>query len=207
MGFTENWVFIFQKLEKITWPGGEWGAPPPPTPFHPTNHSSNIQQRPYSLAIKYTVGNFVNKKSFFCQILKVKLDTVQHFWPLMDSATVTGHDHPNVLQPQSNELTRGPPELVQHFAYRGNSHRRESAACPKFDMVWLYHSPIPVGRRGIISSFKWFLPAFATRRGRGRGVRSTCLQHSGIRWNCVELSTQKKATLAFKKREKIAPYT
>jgi hypothetical protein len=33
-------------------------------------------------------------------------------------------------------------------------HRRKSAACPKFDMVWLYGSPIPVGRRGVISSFK-----------------------------------------------------
>ncbi len=37
-------------------------------------------------------------------------------------------------------------------------------------MVWLYWSPIPVGRRGVFSSFKWFLPAFATRRGRGGGV-------------------------------------
>jgi hypothetical protein len=28
------------------------------------------------------------------------------------------------------------------------------AACPKFDMVWLNLSPIPVGRRGVISSFQ-----------------------------------------------------
>ncbi len=52
----------------------------------------------------------------------------------------------------------------------GSSQRRMNAACPKFDMVWLYRSPIPVGRRGIISSFKFFLPAFATRRGRREGV-------------------------------------
>jgi hypothetical protein len=45
---------------------------------------------------------------------------------------------------QSKELTRGPPELV-----------------------WLNLSPIPVGRRGVISSLKWFLPFFATRRGGG----------------------------------------
>jgi hypothetical protein len=32
-------------------------------------------------------------------------------------------------------------------------------------MVWLYLSPIPVGRRGVISSFKLFLPAFDARRG------------------------------------------
>ncbi len=35
-------------------------------------------------------------------------------------------------------------------------------------MVWQNISPIPVGRRGVISSFKWFLPVFASRRGRGR---------------------------------------
>jgi hypothetical protein len=37
-------------------------------------------------------------------------------------------------------------ELVQHF--RGSSHRHKSVACPKFDMVWLYRSPIPVGGGG-----------------------------------------------------------
>ncbi len=59
------------------------------------------------------------------------------------------------MRPQSNELTRGPPELVQHSVYRGSSHRRKSAAaCPKFDMVWQYRSPIPVGRREVISSIR-----------------------------------------------------
>jgi hypothetical protein len=57
--------------------------------------------------------------------------------------------------------------IAQHFCFRGSSHRRKSAACPKFDMVWFYPSSIPVGRRDVISSFKLFLPAFATRRGRG----------------------------------------
>ncbi len=42
-------------------------------------------------------------------------------------------------------------------------------ACPKFDTVWQYLSPIPVGRRGVISSFKWFLPAVLTCRGKGEG--------------------------------------
>jgi hypothetical protein len=37
-------------------------------------------------------------------------------------------------------------------------------------MVWLNLSPIPVGRRGIIFWFKWFLPVFATRRGRGECI-------------------------------------
>ncbi len=44
----------------------------------------------------------------------------------------------------SKELTRGPPELVLPFS-----------------------SPFPVGRRGVISSFKWFLPAFPTRGWEG----------------------------------------
>ncbi len=40
----------------------------------------------------------------------------------------------------------------------------------KFDKVWQYRSPIPVGRRGVISSFKLFLPAAVPMcRGRGRG--------------------------------------
>ncbi len=39
---------------------------------------------------------------------------------------------------------------------------------PKFDMLWLNLSPIPVGRRGVISSFKLFLPVFDTRTGERR---------------------------------------
>ncbi len=66
-------------------------------------------------------------------------------------------------------VTRGPLSLFSTYVYRGGSHRRKSAACPKFATVWLCRSPIPVGRRGVISSFKWFLPAFATRRRRGGG--------------------------------------
>jgi hypothetical protein len=44
---------------------------------------------------------------------------------------------------------------------------RKSAACPKFYMVLQYYSPIPVGRRGVISSFRWFLPAFPHVEERG----------------------------------------
>ncbi len=39
-------------------------------------------------------------------------------------------------------------------------------------MVWLYRSPTPVVRRGVISSFRWFLPAFAALKERGRGSAS-----------------------------------
>jgi hypothetical protein len=44
-------------------------------------------------------------------------------------------------------------ELVRHFRLleKFTSAQEE---CLKFDMVWLYPSPIPVGRRGVISSFK-----------------------------------------------------
>ncbi len=55
------------------------------------------------------------------------------------------------------------------FAYRESSHRRKSAAWHKFDMVRLYRTPIPVGRRGVFYSFKWFLPAFAALREAGGG--------------------------------------
>ncbi len=40
-------------------------------------------------------------------------------------------------------------ELVQHFAYRGSSHWRKGAARHKIGKVWVYRSPIPVGRRWI----------------------------------------------------------
>jgi hypothetical protein len=45
-------------------------------------------------------------------------------------------------KPQSNELTGGPSELVSTSVPWGSSHRRKSAACPKFDMVWLHCSLI-----------------------------------------------------------------
>jgi hypothetical protein len=36
-------------------------------------------------------------------------------------------------------------------------------------MVWQYHPPIPVGRRGLFYSFKLFLPACTTLKGGGGG--------------------------------------
>jgi hypothetical protein len=59
----------------------------------------------------------------------------------------------------------------------GVSHRNKSATCTKFDMVWLYRSPIPVGRRGVISSFKLFLTAFPrVERGEGSAPCGLLLQ-------------------------------
>ncbi len=52
--------------------------------------------------------------------------------------------------PQRNHWYRGTTELVQHFAYRGNSYRRKGAARYILYMVWLYSSPYPVKRRGIL---------------------------------------------------------
>jgi hypothetical protein len=46
------------------------------------------------------------------------------------------------------QYCRGPPDLVQHFAHRGSSHRRKGAASRIINTVWLYLSPIPVSRRG-----------------------------------------------------------
>ncbi len=43
-------------------------------------------------------------------------------------------------------------------------------------MVWLYRSPIPVGRRGVFDSFKLFLPCRRGLRGRGGGGRHPAMQ-------------------------------
>ena len=51
-------------------------------------------------------------------------------------------------------------------------------------MVWLYRSPIPVGRRGVISSIKLFLPAFhRVEEGGGVGVGTLWSVH------CREVKT------------------
>ncbi len=50
-------------------------------------------------------------------------------------------------------------------------------------MVWLNRSPIPVGRREVISSFKWFLPAFPRVQEWGVGIgtlRSPCMLRKSI---------------------------
>jgi hypothetical protein len=47
-------------------------------------------------------------------------------------------------------------------------------------MVWLNLSPIPVGRKGVISPFKLFLPVFATRRARGEGVGAPWFQQTRL---------------------------
>ncbi len=67
----------------------------------------------------------------------------------------------HMLYPQSTELT---------FVYRGSSHRCKSAACPKFNMVWLYCSPIPVGRREVNFRSNYFTCLPSRRGGRGGGV-------------------------------------
>jgi hypothetical protein len=73
--------------------------------------------------------------------------------------------------PQS---TRGPPSLFSTLVYRASSHRRKNEGCPKFDIVWMNLSPIPVGRRGVISSFKLLLPCFPLLEERGVGVGALC---------------------------------
>ncbi len=71
---------------------------------------------------------------------------------------------------QSNELNRGPPEVVLHcrFLYSGNSHRRKSAACPKFGCFAAYPSR---GQMGYFpcSNYKLFL-YLSSLRVEGGGV-------------------------------------
>ncbi len=71
----------------------------------------------------------------------------------------------------STYMSRGPTELVQHSVFRRTSHRRKGAASHIIDMVRLYRSSIPVGRRGAFHLFIWRLLAFAAPpMGRGGGV-------------------------------------
>jgi hypothetical protein len=69
--------------------------------------------------------------------------------------------------PQNNEITRGTTEVViSNLAYRVSSHRRESAALHKLDIVWLYRSPIPVRRRGMLTrSNDFYLPSLRLAGG------------------------------------------
>ncbi len=54
---------------------------------------------------------------------------------------------------------------------------RVSSSLWPTDMVWLYRSPIPVGRRGVFYFLKWFLPTVVAPRGGGRGVSTLWLNH------------------------------
>ena len=84
------------------------------------------------------------------------------FWRLYVSQPVV-----YASQPLNTQLTRG-TRVSLVLSFIGGVHIGATALCPKFDMVLLYRSPIPVGRKGVISSFKLFLPAFP-RIERGRG--------------------------------------
>ncbi len=73
---------------------------------------------------------------------------------------------------QSNQISRRtlPQSWLSTFIYRLSSHRRKSAACPKFEMFWLHtFLANPSGERGVISSFTWFLPALQHEEEGGKG--------------------------------------
>ncbi len=74
---------------------------------------------------------------------------------------------------------------ISTFVYRGNSHRRKSAAFLKFDMVWLCCALIPIGEEGVISSFKWFLSALPRVEEGGGCGSAPCAEH----WTNLELWT------------------
>jgi hypothetical protein len=82
-------------------------------------------------------------------------------WPLLCICRLT------VLVPQSNESNRGTSELVQHFRLyrRANIGAR---ALLNINLIRLgYIARLSQRGGGDIHSFKLFLPAFATLRGRG----------------------------------------
>jgi hypothetical protein len=76
---------------------------------------------------------------------------------------------PNKLLAQNNDWYRGPTELFQQSAYRGSSHRRKGADRHILDMVWLYRSSFPVGRRGIFTgSNNFYMPSRRLEKGERR---------------------------------------
>ncbi len=86
----------------------------------------------------------------------------------------------------------GPPELVQPLYSIGGFHIGARAI---LDMAWLYCSPISVGRRGVISLFKWFLPAFPrVEEGGGSASCGAVLSRVRVR-NFFYPSLEHKITL------------
>ncbi len=83
---------------------------------------------------------------------------------------------------QSNKLTR----VCSALSFIGGDHIGARALLDTtryIDMVWLYDSPIPVGRRGVIYLFKGFLPAATCLEKGGRGSAPcafTLLKTNGI---------------------------
>ncbi len=83
------------------------------------------------------------------------------------------------MYPKSNDLYRGPTELVQHFVYRGRPHRSTGAAKHIIYMVWLYRSPR--GREGehFTCPNYFYLPSRHLKEGgkgskRGEGESAPC---------------------------------
>ncbi len=82
---------------------------------------------------------------------------------------------------QSNDKYRGPTELVQHSALQG-----KGATCLeilKLILVWLYRSPIPMGRRGVFYLLlDTYLPS--RRLEEGEGAVSTLWYGMKQFWLC-----------------------
>jgi hypothetical protein len=92
------------------------------------------------------------KNSFFTSLLKS--------WKSLINQQIA------LIQTQSSDWERELTEIVQHFAYRGSSHRRKDAVLDihLIDMVWLHRSTIPCsqGRRG--RSFTWYYDFYLPSR-------------------------------------------
>ncbi len=60
------------------------------------------------------------------------------------------------------------PRIMNQTKGALSSLRRKDAASHVIEMLLLYRSPIPVGRREVFYQFKWFLPAFTAPTGGGQ---------------------------------------
>ncbi len=100
------------------------------------------------------------------------------------------------MHPLSNDwyTVEGPLGYSLSLLGGVHSHRRKSAARHKFDMVWLYRSPIPVGRAYFTPSNDFYLPSLRLyERGKGSAPCAVCM-HQG---NCCAIGIHDKTTVWF----------
>jgi hypothetical protein len=102
----------------------------------------------------------------------------------MEQIVISTHTGQGVLlrakSNQSNDWNRAATELVQNSAYRTSSHRRDVTSSHIFNMVWLYRSPVAVGREGVFCLLKFFLPAFSAATGGGGGGQQLSVIESNV---------------------------
>ncbi len=98
-----------------------------------------------------------------------------------------------VSETQCNDWYGGPTELVQHFVYRGSSYGARACFRHIIALVWLYRSPIPLGRRGVILLVQWLSTCL---RGAWGGAASCGRRVLGLNPGLLRLTVRRCNHLA-----------